>query len=167
MSIIKRSNTCVPECFNNPSNFLSRPSFLCHRWDIIFSGVLGFQIRNPISKSWATSFQLMALLSFNAWVNPSIQISGNFTVANPNIIISHFRPRALCKLNFGFIDLERIGDLPCCAVARVIEQCCFNNTPDHFIGQTANIISKPPKVIESRSYVKKANLECYWNNTVQ
>ena len=43
----------------------------------------------------------------------------------------------------------------------VIEQCCFNNTPDPFNGQTANFILKPPKVIESRTYVKKANLECY------
>ena len=56
--------------------------------------------------------------------------------------------------------------LPCCAVARVIEQRGFNSTPDPFNGQTANFILKPPKVIESRTYVKKANLECYWNNTV-
>ena len=53
------------------------------------------------------------------------------------------------------------ADLPCCAVARVIEQCCFNSTPDPFNGQIANFILKPPKVIESRTYVKKANLECY------
>ena len=31
--------------------------------------------------------------------------------------------------------------------------------------QTNNFILKPPKVIESSIYVKKANLECYWNNT--
>jgi hypothetical protein len=47
---------------------------------------------------------------------------------------------------------------------RVIEQCCYN--PDLFNGQTANCILKPPKVIESRTYAKKANPECYWNNTV-
>ena len=58
------------------------------------------------------------------------------------------------------------ADLPWCAVVRVIEQCCFNSTPDPFNGQTANFILKPPKVIEPRTYVKKANLECYWNNTV-
>ena len=45
------------------------------------------------------------------------------------------------------------SDLPCCAVARVIKQCCFNSTPDPFNGQTANFILKP-KVIESRTYVK-------------
>ena len=43
----------------------------------------------------------------------------------------------------------------------VIEQCCFNNTPDPFNGQTANFMLKPPKVIQSRTYVKKVNLECY------
>ena len=58
------------------------------------------------------------------------------------------------------------SDLPCCAVAGVIKQCCFNSTPDPFNGQTANFTLKPPKVIESTTYVKKANLECYWNNTV-
>ena len=26
--------------------------------------------------------------------------------------------------------LQPQPDLPCCAVARVIEQCCFNSTPD-------------------------------------
>ena len=77
-----------------------------------------------------------------------------------NQIVQHL------KVAFVMVDLGIESDLPCCAVARVIEQCCFNNTQDHFIGQTANIISKPPKVIESRSYVKKANLECYCNNTV-
>ena len=56
--------------------------------------------------------------------------------------------------------------MPCCAVARVIEQCCFNSTPDPFNGQTANFILKPPKVIESWTHVKKANLEGYLNNTV-
>ena len=40
-------------------------------------------------------------------------------------------------------------------VVRVIEQCCFNSTPDPFNGQTANFISKPLKVVESRTYVKK------------
>ena len=44
--------------------------------------------------------------------------------------------------------------------------CCFNSVPDPFNGQTVNFILKPPKVIESRTYVKKANLEHYWNNTV-
>ena len=58
------------------------------------------------------------------------------------------------KCNFSFSAF--VSDLPCCAVARVIEQCCFNSTPD----QTANFILKPPKVIESKTCVKKANLEC-------
>ena len=44
------------------------------------------------------------------------------------------------------------SDLPCCAVARVI---------DPFNGQTANFILKQPKVIEPRIYVKKANMERY------
>ena len=51
-------------------------------------------------------------------------------------------------------------------IVRVIEQYYFDSTPDPFNGQTANFIVKPPRVIESRSYVKKANLEGYWNNTV-
>ena len=38
------------------------------------------------------------------------------------------------------------------------EQCCFNSTPDPFNGQTVDFILKPPKVIESTTYVKKANL---------
>ena len=37
-------------------------------------------------------------------------------------------------------------------VIRVIEQCCFNSTPDPFNGQRANFILKPPKVIESGTY---------------
>ena len=57
-------------------------------------------------------------------------------------------------------------DLNVVHVIRVIEQCCFNSIPDPFNGQRANFILKPPKVIESRTYVKKANLECNWNNTV-
>ena len=37
------------------------------------------------------------------------------------------------------------------AVVRGTEQCCFNSFPDPF-----NSILKPPKVIESKTYVKKA-----------
>ena len=37
-------------------------------------------------------------------------------------------------------------DLTAVHVVRVIEQCCFNSTPDPFNGQRANFISKPPKV---------------------
>ena len=52
--------------------------------------------------------------------------------------------------------------LPAVQYIRVIEQCCFNSTPDAFNGQRAIFfILKPPKVIESRTYVKKANLACY------
>ena len=47
------------------------------------------------------------------------------------------------------------------AVVRVIEQCCFNSVLDPFNGQTVNFILKPPKVIESITYVKKANLKHY------
>ena len=47
------------------------------------------------------------------------------------------------------------------AVVRVIEQCRFNSVPDPFNGQTVNLILKPLKVIESRFYVKKANLKHY------
>ena len=35
-------------------------------------------------------------------------------------------------------------DLPYCTIARVIEQCCFNSTPDLFNSQTANFTLKPP-----------------------
>ena len=52
-----------------------------------------------------------------------------------------------------------IADLGTSAVVRVIEQCCFNRVPDPFNGQTVNFISKPPKVIESRTYVKKSQSE--------
>ena len=55
---------------------------------------------------------------------------------------------------------------PAVYIVRGIKQCCFNSTPDPFNGQTVNFIVKPPKLIESRTYVKKANLENYWNNTV-
>ena len=41
------------------------------------------------------------------------------------------------------------------AVLRVLEQGCFNSFPDPFNGQTVNFILKLPKVIESRTYVKK------------
>ena len=44
-------------------------------------------------------------------------------------------------------------DLTAVHVVRVIEQCCFNSTPDPFNGQRANFILKPPKVIESRTHV--------------
>ena len=47
------------------------------------------------------------------------------------------------------------------AVLRVLEQGCFNSFPDPFNGQTVNFILKPPKVIESRTYVKKANRKHY------
>ena len=45
------------------------------------------------------------------------------------------------------------------AIVRVIEQCCFNSVPVPFNGQAVNFILKPPKVIESRTYVKKANVK--------
>ena len=47
------------------------------------------------------------------------------------------------------------------AVFRVIEQCCFNSVPDPFNDQTVNFVLKSPKVIESKSYIKKANLKHY------
>ena len=53
------------------------------------------------------------------------------------------------------------ADIGTSAVVRVIEQCRFNSVPDPFNGQTVNFILKPPKVIESRTYVKKANLKHY------
>ena len=37
----------------------------------------------------------------------------------------------------------------------------FGKSPDPFNGQTVNLILKPPKVIELRTYVKKANLKHY------
>ena len=47
------------------------------------------------------------------------------------------------------------ADLPYFATARVMEQFCFNSTPDPFNGQTANFTLKPPKIIESTTYAKK------------
>ena len=44
-------------------------------------------------------------------------------------------------------------------VVRVIEQCYFDSTSDPSNGQTANFILVPPKVIDPRTHVKKANLE--------
>jgi hypothetical protein len=65
-------------------------------------------------------------------------------------------------LQTDFIKVSKFqSDLACCAVARIIEQSCFNSTPDPFNGQAANFILKPLKVIESITYIKKANLECY------
>ena len=52
-------------------------------------------------------------------------------------------------------------DMGTSAVVRVIKQSCFNSVPDPFNGQTVNFILKPPKVIESRTYVKKANRKHY------
>ena len=50
------------------------------------------------------------------------------------------------------------------AVVRAIENCCFNSVSDP--GQTVNFILKPPKGIESRTYVKKANLKHYCSITL-
>ena len=52
-------------------------------------------------------------------------------------------------------------DMRTSTVVRVIEQYCFTSVPDPFNRQTVNFILKPPKVIESRTYVKKANLKHY------
>ena len=65
----------------------------------------------------------------------------------------------------GTLVLESIQNLnsetTSCAVVRVIKQRCFNSDPDPFNGQTVNFILKPPNVFESRTYVKKFNLEHY------
>ena len=68
-----------------------------------------------------------------------------------------FAPSVVAEIKQSLVA----ADLPCCAVARVIEQSCFYSTPDLFNGQTANFVLKPLKVIESRTYLKIANLECY------
>ena len=62
-----------------------------------------------------------------------------------NQIVQHL------KVAFVMVDLGIESDLPCCAVTRVIEQCHFNSTLDPFNGETANFISKPSKVIESKT----------------
>ena len=50
-----------------------------------------------------------------------------------------------------------ITDLGARRFVRAIEQCCFNSVPDpSFNGQTVNFILKPPKVIESRTYVRSS-----------
>ena len=64
-----------------------------------------------------------------------------------------------------FAATTRLALLCCCQSNRTV-QCCFNSTPDPFKNKQPILFLKPPKVIESRTYVKKANLECYWNNTV-
>jgi hypothetical protein len=56
------------------------------------------------------------------------------------------------RVYFKFVVLCQTW--PAVHVVRVIEQCCFNRTLDPFNGQTANFIFKPPKVVESRTYVK-------------
>ena len=62
-------------------------------------------------------------------------------------------------------SLHQIGsDMGTSAIVRVIEQSCFNSIPDSVNGQTVNFISKPPKVIESRTYFKKANLKHYYSD---
>ena len=69
------------------------------------------------------------------------------------------------------VEEQRISDYNECNLAgrddvvKVIEQCCFNSAPDPFNGQTVNFILKPPKSIESRTYVKKEDKEHYRNNT--
>ena len=47
------------------------------------------------------------------------------------------------------------ADMGTSAFVRVIEQCCFNCVSKSFNAQAVNFISKPPKVMESRTYVKK------------
>ena len=64
------------------------------------------------------------------------------------------------NLNSFFTNLTP-GDMGTSAIVRVVEQCCFNSVPDPFNGQTVNFISKPLKVIESKTYVEKADLEHY------
>ena len=54
-----------------------------------------------------------------------------------------------------------LADLGTRAIVRVIEQCCFNSVSDPFNDQTVNFILKSPKVIESGTYDKKANLKHY------
>ena len=51
-----------------------------------------------------------------------------------------------CRLICIEKNLSLLPDLTAVHVVRVIEQCCFNSTPDPFNGQRANFISKPPKV---------------------
>ena len=62
-------------------------------------------------------------------------------------------------LNFG--PTCPPADMGTIAVVRVIEQCCFNSVPDSFNVKQSSFILKPPKVIESRTYVKKTNLKHY------
>ena len=42
--------------------------------------------------------------------------------------------------------------------------CAKTSVPDPFNGQTVNFILKPLKVIGSKTYVEKADLEHYWKN---
>ena len=69
-------------------------------------------------------------------------------------VIAHFSCAWLNPCNQTWLSVQ---------VIRVKEKCCFNCTPGFFNDKIANFISKPPKVIESRVYVKKATLEWYWN----
>ena len=61
-----------------------------------------------------------------------------------NQIVQHL------KVAFVMVDLGIESDLPCCAVVRVIEQRC-SITLQILSRSTANFISKPPKLIESRT----------------
>ena len=67
-----------------------------------------------------------------------------------------FEPLNITNLFLKVFDLYSRPELGTSAVFRVIEQCRFNSVPDPFNGQTFNFILKPPKVIESRIYVKKS-----------
>ena len=105
----------------------------------------------PFDKTCNTSCQMYIENASNKTL--VLGIEGN--IVNPE------QPKVKNATVGEFVKTTTIADLPCCAVTRIIEQCCFNSTPDPFNGQTANFTLKPPKVIESRTYVKKANLECY------
>ena len=78
-----------------------------------------------------------------------------------------FRKIAMAKISYNNLNKAKIDNSffyylkAAVHVVRVIEQCCFNSNPDSFNGQTANFILKPPKVIESRTQFKKANLKHY------
>ena len=134
--------------------------------DLFFTGrSLWTRIKNPTSKS--NNFKILSWWHLVAFQHSGLLAPVLFSIPK----ISSCRYFIQWQHSFAILTTALCcywlkADLPCCAVVRVIEQCCFNSVPDPFKGQTINFILKPPKVIESRIYVKKANLQHYWNNTV-
>ena len=79
-----------------------------------------------------------------------------------NTVIGGFQLEFVSISRLSLVEITAFRpEMGTSALVRVIEQCCFNSVLDPFNGQTVDLILNPPKVIESRTYVKKANLKHY------